>query len=179
MLLVRALGTIFVLAAIVRQLLDDLIWSPGCVGNFVSIRSELYNLPPGFCCHCASPRSLPHKRRIKLISDKLVSIRAPIPSDRPKLKGSRAEATAEEFHTAVGTFMAGFGTWSVNETDKTLTRRVEGALIPNAEGTEIGADQTCLPSRSIGSCREIIINPSISNCTFFLTLAIGHDSSAA
>jgi hypothetical protein len=78
MLLVRALDTIFVLAAIVRQLLDDLIWSPGCVGNFVSIRSELYNLAPGFCCHCASPRSLPHERRIKLISDKLVSIRAPI-----------------------------------------------------------------------------------------------------
>jgi len=79
-----------------------------------------------------------------------------VPSDRPKLKGSRTEATAAEFHAAVGAFMAGFGTWSVNEADKTLTRRIEGALIPNVEGTEIGADQTCLPSRSIGSCREII-----------------------
>jgi hypothetical protein len=78
------------------------------------------------------------------------------PSDRPKLKGSRAEATAEEFHTAVGTFAASFGTWSVNEADKTLTRRIEGALIPNGEGQEIFAEQTCLPSRSIGSCREII-----------------------
>jgi hypothetical protein len=77
-------------------------------------------------------------------------------SDRPKLKGSRAEATAEEFQAAVGTFIANFGTWSINEADKILTRRREGALIPNAEGTEIGADQTCLPSRSIGSCREII-----------------------
>ena len=27
--------------------------------------------------------------------------------------------------------------------------------------------------------QRIVINPSISNCTFFLTLAIGHDSSAA
>ena len=44
-LLMRALDTIFVLAAIVRQLLDDLICSLGCVDNFVSIRSELYNLP--------------------------------------------------------------------------------------------------------------------------------------
>ena len=78
------------------------------------------------------------------------------PSDRPKLKGSAAEATAEEFHAAVGTFRASFGTWSVNEADKILTRRLEGALIPNGEGKEFGADATCLPSRSIGSCREII-----------------------
>jgi hypothetical protein len=63
------------------------------------------------------------------------------PSDRPKLKGSRAEATAEEFHAAVGTFAASFGTWSVNEADKTLRRRLEGALIPNAEGTEFGAER--------------------------------------
>ena len=78
------------------------------------------------------------------------------PSDRPKLKGNRDNATAGEFHVAVGTFAASFGTWSVNEADKILIRRVEGGIIPNAEGKEIGADQTCLPSRSIGSCREII-----------------------
>ena len=78
------------------------------------------------------------------------------PSDRPKLKGSRADATAEEFHAAVGTFVANFGTWSVNEADKTLIRQIEGAMIPNAEGREAGIDLTCLPSRSVGSCREII-----------------------
>jgi hypothetical protein len=59
------------------------------------------------------------------------------PSDRPKLKGSRAEATAEEFHAAVGTFIASFGTWSVNEADKTLTRQIEGNLIPNVEGNGV------------------------------------------
>ena len=32
------------------------------------------------------------------------------------------------------TFTAEFGTWSVNEADKTLTYRHEGHLIPNAEG---------------------------------------------
>jgi hypothetical protein len=78
------------------------------------------------------------------------------PSDRPKLKGSRADATAEEFHAAVGTFAANFGTWSVNEADKILIRRIEGALIPNGEGKEAFADYVCLPSRSIGSCRETI-----------------------
>ena len=51
MLLMRALDTIFVFAAIVRQLLDDLIWSSGCVSNFVSIRSELYNLPHADLVH--------------------------------------------------------------------------------------------------------------------------------
>ena len=60
-----------------------------------------------------------------------------VPSDRPKLKGSRTEATAEEFHAAVGAFMAGFGTWSVNEADKTLTRQIEGNLIPNVEGNGV------------------------------------------
>jgi hypothetical protein len=78
------------------------------------------------------------------------------PSDRPKLKGSRADATAEEFHAAVGTFAANFGTWSVNEADKTLIRRIEGALVPNPEGKEAFADYVCLPTRSIGSCRETI-----------------------
>jgi len=59
--------------------------------------------------------------------------------DRPKFKTSgiaRLEGTAEEFTAAVQSFGANYGTWSVSEADKTLTRRLEGALIPNAEGTE-------------------------------------------
>ena len=32
---------------------------------------------------------------------------------------------------------ANFGTWSVNEADKTLTLKYEGTLIPNAEGSEV------------------------------------------
>jgi hypothetical protein len=78
------------------------------------------------------------------------------PSGRPKLKGSRVDATAEEFHAAVGTFVANFGSWSVNEADKTLIRQVEGALIPNGEGKEAGADATCIPARPVGSCRDIV-----------------------
>ena len=59
--------------------------------------------------------------------------------DRPKFKTSgnaRLEGTAEEFTAAVRTFIANFGTWSVNEADKTLTLREEGALVPPYEGTE-------------------------------------------
>ena len=55
-------------------------------------------------------------------------------SDRPKLK---SEVTPQEFGAAVlGSFGANFGTWSVNEADKTLIVRVEGAQNPNLEGAE-------------------------------------------
>jgi hypothetical protein len=32
--------------------------------------------------------------------------------------------------------VAQFGTWSVNEADKTLTTHIEGALFPTGEGTD-------------------------------------------
>ena len=57
--------------------------------------------------------------------------------DRPKLKSTNAsEVTAAELGAAAQGFGANFGTWSVNEADKTLTYRFEGALRPNNEGTE-------------------------------------------
>jgi hypothetical protein len=43
---------------------------------------------------------------------------------------------AAEYGEAARPYAGYFGTWSVNEADKTLTQRLEGALIPNAEGTE-------------------------------------------
>jgi hypothetical protein len=58
---------------------------------------------------------------------------------RPKLKSiSRfsLEATPEELKAAVTGTVASFGTWSVNEADKTLSRRPEASLIPNDEGFE-------------------------------------------
>jgi lipocalin-like protein len=58
-------------------------------------------------------------------------------ADRPKLKSvNRSEVTKEEFGAAALEFAANFGTWSINEADKTLIRRYEGALVPNNEGTE-------------------------------------------
>jgi putative ABC transport system substrate-binding protein len=59
--------------------------------------------------------------------------------DRPKFKASnnvRLETPAAEFGEAARAFVANFGTWFVNEAEKTLIRRYEGALIPNAEGAE-------------------------------------------
>jgi hypothetical protein len=59
-------------------------------------------------------------------------------SDRPKLKSTNlSEVAPQEFRAAVlGSFGANFGTWSVNEAEKTLIVRVEGALNPNLEGAE-------------------------------------------
>jgi hypothetical protein len=59
--------------------------------------------------------------------------------DRPKYKSAGAPTT-EEIAATVRDYVAGnFGAWSVNEADKTFTRRYEGALNPNNEGTEAKA----------------------------------------
>jgi hypothetical protein len=58
--------------------------------------------------------------------------------DRPKLKSrNRLESTPADFGVAAMGFAANFGTWSVNEADKTLSRRYQAALVPNNEGMEI------------------------------------------
>ena len=57
--------------------------------------------------------------------------------DRPKFKDTsnlRGGATAEELAAAARPFAANFGTWSVDEGNKTLTRNYEIALIPNNDG---------------------------------------------
>jgi|SRR5579871_2632522 len=59
--------------------------------------------------------------------------------DRPKFKNVtklRLGATADEFAAAARGFAANFGTWSVDEADKTLTRKYEIALIPNNDMSE-------------------------------------------
>jgi Lipocalin-like domain len=56
---------------------------------------------------------------------------------RPKFKGStRLDGTPEENKAVVAGTVAGFGTWSVNEADKTLTVKSEGNIFPNDEGRE-------------------------------------------
>src|SRR5262249_13582017 len=51
---------------------------------------------------------------------------------RPKFSTSptsnRSEARAEEYKAAAMGVVANFGTWSINEADKTLTQHIEGAL---------------------------------------------------
>jgi hypothetical protein len=58
-------------------------------------------------------------------------------ADRPKFhSGNRQEITIQEYASAAEGSVAQFGTWSIDETNKTLVRRVEGALLPNTEGSE-------------------------------------------
>src|SRR5215475_2107280 len=60
-------------------------------------------------------------------------------ADRPKFKTSgnaRLDTPAAEFGEAARGFAANFGTWSIDEANKTLIRRYEAALVPNTEGTE-------------------------------------------
>jgi hypothetical protein len=54
---------------------------------------------------------------------------------RPKLTAGR-NSPAEEIKAAARGFFAGFGTWSANDADKIITRHIEGALSPNAVGTD-------------------------------------------
>ena len=55
--------------------------------------------------------------------------------DRPKPKAeSRLAITPEEFGIAAKQFAANFGTWSVADTNRTITLQFEGALHPSDEG---------------------------------------------
>jgi Lipocalin-like domain len=58
-------------------------------------------------------------------------------SDRPKFaSNNRATGTPDENKAAVQGALSGFGTYSVNEANKTFTVRFEGNSYPNQEGTE-------------------------------------------
>lgn len=58
-------------------------------------------------------------------------------ADIPKFKSNnRFKATPEENTTAMQGSLANFGTWSVNEADKTLVLRRETSLMPNDAGTD-------------------------------------------
>ena len=59
--------------------------------------------------------------------------------DRPKYRSPGAPTT-EEIAATVRDYTGGnFGTWSVSEADKTLTRHYDGALNPNNAGTDAKA----------------------------------------
>jgi len=59
-------------------------------------------------------------------------------SDRPRFKSSnRLEGTPEENKAALAGGVGQFGTWSVNEPDKTLNVHMDGVVhFPNEEGTD-------------------------------------------
>lgn len=49
---------------------------------------------------------------------------------------NRGEFTPEQYKSVAAGLFAQFGTWSFNESDKTVTIHPEGALFPNIEGTD-------------------------------------------
>jgi hypothetical protein len=58
-------------------------------------------------------------------------------SDRPKFSAnSRTKGTDQENRAAVHGSIASFGTYTVNEADKSFTVRFEGSSYPNQEGTQ-------------------------------------------
>jgi hypothetical protein len=60
-------------------------------------------------------------------------------ADRAKFKTTgnlRLDTPAAEYGEAARGFAANYGTWSVNEADKTLIRKYEIALIPNNDALE-------------------------------------------
>jgi len=54
----------------------------------------------------------------------------------PKYKSAGAPTTEEIAANVRDYVAANFGTWSVNEADKTLTKHFDDALTPNTAGTE-------------------------------------------
>jgi Lipocalin-like domain len=58
-------------------------------------------------------------------------------SDLPKFaSNNRAQATAEEGKAVAEGMIAFYGTYTINESDKTLTTRIEGSSYPNLIGSE-------------------------------------------
>ena len=56
--------------------------------------------------------------------------------DRPNFKvNNRLEGTPDENKAAVHGTTATFGTWSVDEANKTITVRNEGSMFPNQVGS--------------------------------------------
>jgi len=87
-------------------------------------------------------------------------------SDLPKFaSNNRAQATAEEGKAVAQGMIAFFGTYTVNEADKTLTTRIEGSSYPNLIGgeqkrviTSLTADELRYtnPSTSTGTKAESV-----------------------
>lgn len=58
--------------------------------------------------------------------------------DRPKFAANnRLQGTPEENKAAQEGAVATFGTWLVNEADKTIGLRIEGSVYPNVEGSYV------------------------------------------
>jgi Lipocalin-like domain len=58
------------------------------------------------------------------------------PNEGGAAGANRGGYTPEQYKSIAAGLFAQFGTWSVNEANKTVTLHVDGALFPNIEGTD-------------------------------------------
>jgi len=87
-------------------------------------------------------------------------------SDLPKFAANRAdEGSGDENKAVLKGLIAHFGTYSINEADKTLTTRVEGSSYPNLVGMEQKRTITSLtadelkytnPATAFGTSAEVV-----------------------
>jgi Lipocalin-like domain len=87
--------------------------------------------------------------------------------DRPKLKSASRfdlDASPAELKALLLGFGASSGTWSIDEANKTLVRRVEASIIPNNEGSEqkasvalSGDDLTITQTSSTSGVKSIAV----------------------
>jgi Lipocalin-like domain len=81
-----------------------------------------------------------------------------VSSDRPKFaSNNRNTGTADENKAAMQGGLAFFGTWSVDEADKSLITRIEGSTFPNWDGHELKRTITSLTDDELK-----YINPAVS-----------------
>jgi Lipocalin-like domain len=86
--------------------------------------------------------------------------------DLPKFASNKADqGTADENKAVMHGLVAHFGTYSVNEADKTITTRVEGSWFPNLSGggqkrviTSLTADELKYtnPTPAVGTNAEVV-----------------------
>jgi Lipocalin-like domain len=81
-----------------------------------------------------------------------------VSSARPKFaSNNRNTGTADENKAAMQGGLAFFGTWSVDEADKSLITRIEGSTFPNWDGHELKRTITSLTDDELK-----YINPAVS-----------------
>jgi len=83
--------------------------------------------------------------------------------NRPKFKSAIQPTTEELANATADYYAANYGTWSVNEGDKTLTTRYESALRPNNEGADfknsvnLAGDELKLSRVNLSGIRQDVV----------------------
>jgi lipocalin-like protein len=87
-------------------------------------------------------------------------------SDLPKFAAKTGDqGTADENKAVLKGLIAHFGTYSINEADKTLTTRVEGSSFPNLSGVD--QKRIIASLTADGYCDTDRLQPRSVRCHFF------------